>query len=474
MRLFLCYIGTLLSFRLLAQIDPVVNSDKQEVGKPFILIYEVSKSSRWTFPKLKKNDVIDRNLEIVGIQRDTISEKIQLQLKLIAFDSGNYVIPSYPFKRGTQILKSSTKNIHVSRIKVDDLKEPLHDIKPIKAVEWAFNDYFNKYRWVIIGAAAGLLLIVLAFIIYPWIKNKKYAKKRNRKILPAEEALHALSKLKQQKLWEKSTKAYYSELTNALRVYFEKKLKIDALESTSDEILEKMNPKLEKEEHQKLKTLLYESDMVKFAKSSPGESKHLNYMEDSVALIHSVEEKMDENTPYFECLGEIQDKLPKGDFAIWWKTAEDDLFTNSVSKKVWSEFYLQLWDYHPYLLGKIYLEKGLNKEQKDVFLPESKQFLALKSSIIGTFLLSLSKEKGIYILMDTERVEKKAREQFLNSFIRAIRRFKKELPAEAEQTYKDKKYNSEAVEWYLFMEKRMVAAEKNRQGLNKLGGKKLK
>ena len=182
------------------------------------------------------------------------------------------------------------------------LKEPLHDIKPIKAVEWAFNDYFNKYRWVIIGAAAGLLLIVLAFIIYPWIKNKKYAKKRNRKILPAEEALHALSKLKQQKLWEKSTKAYYSELTNALRVYFEKKLKIDALESTSDEILEKMNPKLEKEEHQKLKTLLYESDMVKFAKSSPGESKHLNYMEDSVALIHSVEEKMDENTPILNVL----------------------------------------------------------------------------------------------------------------------------------------------------------------------------
>ena len=78
-------------------------------------------------------------------------------------------------------------------------------------------------------------------------------------------------------LWQNNkTKEYYSELTEIVRGYIERELKVPALENTTDEVLEMINTfkkselvDTSKETIDKLRDLLREADLVKFAKSKP-------------------------------------------------------------------------------------------------------------------------------------------------------------------------------------------------------------
>ena len=71
-------------------------------------------------------------------------------------------------------------------------------------------------------------------------------------------------------------KEYYSELTDIVRGYIESEIKVSALEKTTDEIIDTLTDfnnaetiETSKETIKKLKALLQEADLVKFAKSKP-------------------------------------------------------------------------------------------------------------------------------------------------------------------------------------------------------------
>ncbi|APD06664.1 hypothetical protein UJ101_01138 [Flavobacteriaceae bacterium UJ101] len=489
MRSVVLYIALFVSSWLTSQIEPTIHSDEQKVAEPFTITYEVSNNSSWTLPTLKKRDIIQKNLEIVNVKLDTLSEKIQLNLQLIAFDSGIYTIPSYRFKKGSQEIRSFEKDIHVSRVKVNTLQKPIYDIKPIKEISLTFNDYFNKYRWILIGILIALIIAILSFLIYWFIKSKPFAKKEEPEIPPGEEALSALSNLKEQQIWKEDAKVHYSKLTDVLRHYFERKLHFDAPESTSDEILSEIQPQLEEIEYKKLRNLLYEADLVKFAKSSPEESKHLLYLDDSVQLVQSLEEKIVEETEeeeeealapieikktYFEFLGNLQKEIPKGDFALWWKIDSEDHFTNSISQKVWDSFYQNELAFYPYILGVILYEKGLNNERKAVLFPESEQQFVLENETVGTFVISISKEKGFTILMNTQTTSNEQRNAFLIEFITNTREFiTNEITPPKQKEYKSKSYGDQAKDWYLFIRGMVIKSEKKGKEINRIAGKKL-
>ena len=71
-------------------------------------------------------------------------------------------------------------------------------------------------------------------------------------------------------------KHYYSRLTDVVRRYLEEEAKISALESTTDELMIKLESlkksgqlELERETIKNLKTVLQTADLVKFARSTP-------------------------------------------------------------------------------------------------------------------------------------------------------------------------------------------------------------
>ncbi len=486
MNKFLFCISVLFSSLLYGQIKPVISSDNQKVAEPFEVKYYLSKTSKWSLPLIKKKSIIQKDLEIVDFKIDTLSEKIELNIKLIAFDSGIYTIPSYKFKKGVQDISSFTKDINVERVKVNTLQKPIYDIKPLKDVSFTFNDYFNKYRWVLISIIIVVLTLVIGFIIYWIMKARPFSKKEKPEIPPGEEALFALSNLKKNKAWEEDIKQYYSSLTDIIRRYFERKLHFDAPESTSEEILIEMKSQLEEKDYLKLKDLLLEADLVKFAKLDPDASKHAIYLDTSKQLVESLEAKIIENIEeevdlraiekkdyYFDFIGVQQKELPKGEFAIWWKIDDKDLFTNSTTQEIWDYIYEEALIYYPYFLGRLLHENGLNHENEEVFFPKSEEKFIFESDIIGSYIISLSQENGLMILMNTQTVLNEDRMLFLNKLKDNIQSFiKNEIPKIKQNEYKERQSGYEAKQWYGFIKGIMIKSEKEGKEVNIISGQK--
>ena len=96
-------------------------------------------------------------------------------------------------------------------------------------------------------------------------------------IPPFDRAIQELKALENQLPKEQEEyKLYYSRLTDVVRRYFDEEAAIDALESTSDELIEKLELRkdagrldLSVETLKNLKKVLQNADLVKFARSAP-------------------------------------------------------------------------------------------------------------------------------------------------------------------------------------------------------------
>ncbi len=190
---------------------------------------------------------------------------------LIQFDSGSYWIPPQKIVVDGSLSFSDSIPMQVAMVKVDTLQQPLFDIKPIQLVERDYTQVIQKY---LLGFFFLLLLFTLIYL------NKQYKKKKAallEEIPPFDRALNELKSLESQlPTAQEEYKFYYSKLTEIVRRYLQEEASIDALESTSDELIEKLELRkdagtldLTLETLNNLKRVLQNADLVKFARSAP-------------------------------------------------------------------------------------------------------------------------------------------------------------------------------------------------------------
>jgi hypothetical protein len=259
-----------------AQKKPIVKVEADttqiKIGEQINLTVSVKVDSTRSvnFPELKQFgpfEIIEES------PIDTFREKDLFNLikkyGLTKFDSGSYVIPSFPIIISNQSYPTDSIAVTVLDVEVDTLKQKMYDIKDIIAVHPISN--FWKYFWWTLGT----LLVLGAIAFYFWLKNK--AKKEAEEDLPPyEKAISELQKLDNFSLHEQNDyKHYYSKVTDVLKIYYESEVHVDVMECTSDELLEKIELlidseqiNLEKSTLNKLRETLKTSDLVKFAKYS--------------------------------------------------------------------------------------------------------------------------------------------------------------------------------------------------------------
>ena len=215
-------------------------------------------------------------LELVRAEEvDSINYQGQLRLlkkyALTQFDSGSYTIPKQKVLVNNQLFLTDSVSIRVTDVVVDTLAQNLYDIKPLAQVE-----KIATYEWIW-QLLFGLLAVAALFFAYLRIQKKRKLAEEN-KLLPAyDRALLALDNLeKSQYLLKEEYKAYYSELTAIVRNYLEEEVHIAALESTTDQLIEKLvllthsgALNLEEDTMRQFKQILQTADLVKFAKSTP-------------------------------------------------------------------------------------------------------------------------------------------------------------------------------------------------------------
>ena len=128
------------------------------------------------------------------------------------------------------------------------------------------------FPWILVV----LLLVLAVFGIWYWRKHRKVKVDADGNIVrgpvipPYDKAVDDLKRLREEKMWQSGkVKEYFSSLTDIAREYIEGQFGVNAVEMTTDDILEEIKPlHFPKETYDKLKDTMEVADLVKFAKYS--------------------------------------------------------------------------------------------------------------------------------------------------------------------------------------------------------------
>jgi len=238
-------------------------------------------------------DSIGKVKIVKALKTDTVVDKDNATLETIthsytvtSFDTGVYTLPEFTIHTQAGDFKTGTVTLQIKAVPVDTTKA-FYDIKQPFAVSWTFLDWL-KQHWLLVTIILAVILLVLGIIYY--IKNKPKAEVyvKPEPILPLDTLiLNKLYALRDKKLWQQNeVKQYYSELTDVLREYLEKRYQITAHEQTTEEIFVSLkNRDIPKESRATLKQILTLADLVKFAKEKPIQSENEKSMEDAIGFI---------------------------------------------------------------------------------------------------------------------------------------------------------------------------------------------
>ena len=270
---FACLLFSIVSF---SQVTSTIDSTSIQIGEQ--ITYHIQVQTDTTnlvvFPEGQTFSPLEM-IESYGI--DTIRNKDTYNLikkyGLTQFDSGAYTIPKQKIVIGDKIFFTDSLNVEVKNIEIDTTKQGLYDIKPIIAVK---KSHSNLWLYIVLTILiiGGVVLLLYWFI---WRKKPLTEEEKIALLPPYDRAKQALKKLDESHYLEhENLKDYYSELTFIIRKYLDEKVYNRALESTTNELITRLNllkesnqVDLSKDDIKKLESILKRADLVKFAKSAP-------------------------------------------------------------------------------------------------------------------------------------------------------------------------------------------------------------
>ncbi|WP_299394601.1 BatD family protein [uncultured Gelidibacter sp.] len=266
----------LISVFSFAQVNSSIDPAKIKIGEQITYKVEVEADTTdfVVFPEGQTFSPLEM-IESYKIDTTLKNAKYNLIKKygLTQFDSGSYTIPRQKIIIGTKEYFTDSLRVEVNNILVDSTKQGLYDIKPFIEVEKSPSDWW-KTALIILA-----ILALIAFLMYWFIWRKKPLSEEEEIALlpPYQRAKLALKKLDETDYLQQSElKGYYSELTFIIRRYLDEQVYDRALESTTDELVHRLNLlkdgnqiELSKEDIRNIETILKRADLVKFAKSAP-------------------------------------------------------------------------------------------------------------------------------------------------------------------------------------------------------------
>ncbi len=272
-----------LTFSSLAQQVPKVSSSVDttaiKIGEQvrFTVTVEADSTARVIFPEGQTFSPLET---VEAFKTDTTRRLDRMTLQkiyaLTQFDSGNYLLPTQRIEIDGKGYFTDSLIVSVSSVEVDTVTKEFYDIKPLIPVE-KNNASIPFYVWVILGS-----LLLLAVLLWYILKRKPLSQEEEEALLPPyDRALLELKRLEKSKyLIQEEYKKYYSELTEIVRSYLEEDVHISALESTTDQLIAKLELmkdagelKIEDETIRQFKRILDTADLVKFARSKPESSR---------------------------------------------------------------------------------------------------------------------------------------------------------------------------------------------------------
>ena len=258
-----------------------IESDSILIGKELSYTIEVKsqKAENIIFPD--STSFIPFEL-ISETQVDTIIQEEEFRFSkkygIISFDEGDFIIPKIKIKIGDKLYSTDSKKVTVNLVEVDTTKQGLYDIKPsfdkfssLEMLKLRLQNNYPIIIFTIVLIFAVLYLRDKIFRFFNPLLNIKPA------LSPIELMHKRISDLEKINIDSNvDIKLFYSQLTYALRSFFEKEVYDKALESTTTELILKLNNLREiksflitKNSITRIEDIFKRADLVKFAKLFP-------------------------------------------------------------------------------------------------------------------------------------------------------------------------------------------------------------
>ena len=266
----------LFSFLSFAQVTSSIDSTSIKIGEQ--ITYKIEVETDTVNPVIFPEGQTFMPLEMIeSYQPDTIKYDAKYKLikkyGLTQFDSGKYVIPKQKIIIAGKTFATDSMLVEVNDIVVDTTKQKLYDVKPMIDVKKPSS---NWWLWLLLIIA---IAAIIAFLVYwlVWRKKPLTEEEKIAQLPPYDRAKLALKQLDETKYLERAEiKEYYSELTFIIRKYLDEKVYDKALESTTDQLIDRLNIlqegnqiELSKDDIKNIEAILKRADLVKFAKSAP-------------------------------------------------------------------------------------------------------------------------------------------------------------------------------------------------------------
>ncbi len=271
--------------------DTILIGDRTE----WIIPLEVAPGEKYFLEDI--SDPPAPGVEIIKpLEMDTVRQsrsKIEIEGKVVltSFDSGSYYLPNLiaMVEHGSGAIDTlfvQGPALEVTTIPVDTAT---YVVKPLKGQIKYHLTFGEVFPWVLLALVAASAAYAVVRFVKMRRANRTFLGKPIVKDPPHIVALRSLEKIRKQKLWQNGRqKQFYTEVTDALRIYIADRFGIATLERPSKEMLADLKKQnLDESLYGSMSELFERADLVKFAKYEASEAENEEVVPGAVRFVNA-------------------------------------------------------------------------------------------------------------------------------------------------------------------------------------------
>lgn len=287
-------------------VDIRIDSLELLVGQQTQLTLDVSTDAKAkvTLPAIKKGAELIPGVEVIDVaEPDTqfLNDGARMQLSqkytITSFDSSLYYLPPMEVMVNGKVYKSKNLALNVLAVPVDTVHINNFDgPRDVMDLPFSWKEDWASIFWF---SVLFVLLVLITLYLYMRYKDNKpiiRIVKVAPKLPPHKVAMQQIDQIKAEREWEKEdSKEYYTRLTATLRTYIQERYGFNAMEMTSDEIINRLLLVQDQSALNELIVLFRTADLVKFAKYSTQVNENDMNLVNAIDFINHTKLEQDPN-----------------------------------------------------------------------------------------------------------------------------------------------------------------------------------
>ena len=244
-----------------------LSKDKIALGEKATIRISINNLQGKDVISAPKNQLLPFHFEVTKDEIVKNFDQYTRTVEFQIFDEGTFKIPELEFSvNGVDVKKTIPYEITVyNPVNADD---KINDIMNNKQVDLGFKDYWEMYKWYVLGVIA---LIISTYLMFKFFKNGFFGKTKKTEN-PINKTLIDLKSLEKKKYAEKGNyRMFYVELIDITREFLAKQYHIPADVLLTDDLIDVMKKtnKISPENEKVVEEIFLRGDLVKFAKILP-------------------------------------------------------------------------------------------------------------------------------------------------------------------------------------------------------------